>query len=274
MSIYYSGIWTVKAGGIVEINRRALFITCLAATAKFRMSIDGQPQSDFEKGLTYTADAEFNQVKIENVTNEPLQVEFGFGRGGVSDNRLVNGGNGFSVQVSNQPTVNIGGSPVLVTREKTVIRPILPDGAPVDSSHGYSFPHNTFFLPLASGVSGRTYFKVDANENRKTLFIQGVAVTSRTGTNPRDYRESPRIRIFQATDNTGLSFEKDHCQIVPHGPEIEPQNDPKRNTYDSELVALNTSADVLLQFDFINPNSSYDGVYDAVEFRLQEEVYV
>lgn len=79
---------TIQPGEQTTINRLASFVTCLAATGAFQVRIDGEPATDFEKGLTYTPPAGLQQVEIINTSGTALTVALGFGLGNIQDSRL------------------------------------------------------------------------------------------------------------------------------------------------------------------------------------------
>lgn len=80
--------FTIGIDGDVSIERSADFLVCLAATGAFKISIDENPLSEFEKGLTYRSPAGFKRVRIVNTSGATLTVKMGFGKGGIQDNRL------------------------------------------------------------------------------------------------------------------------------------------------------------------------------------------
>jgi hypothetical protein len=79
--------YTVPANDVVQINRFAQFLTCLEASAPFIIAIDGQPETSFQTGITYTPTDGFKEVVIINTTNTPLTVTVAFGKGDIKDNR-------------------------------------------------------------------------------------------------------------------------------------------------------------------------------------------
>lgn len=83
--------YTIPVGESVQIARYADFITCLDATAKFKISFDQQPETEFESGLTYNPDHAIKRVEIINTSGSDNTVKMGFGIGGIQDSRLTIG---------------------------------------------------------------------------------------------------------------------------------------------------------------------------------------
>lgn len=81
--------FTIPANGSVEAIRDADFITCLEASAAFKMSLDNAPRVDFEAGLTLTTVSGFKRIEMINPTGDALTVKVGFGKGDVKDARLT-----------------------------------------------------------------------------------------------------------------------------------------------------------------------------------------
>lgn len=86
---YKAETLVIAAGDSRTVQRVSNFITCLEATADFRIQIDNTPETDFQKGLTFNTDIEFNEVRFVNNGAEELTITIGFGRGGVRDGRLI-----------------------------------------------------------------------------------------------------------------------------------------------------------------------------------------
>lgn len=93
---YQANTWTVPAGGRLEVARSAEFLICLEATAPFKISFDNGTETNFEQGLSFRVRNEFHRVRIYNPNAQDISVRLGFGRGDVTDARLVVSG---SVQV-------------------------------------------------------------------------------------------------------------------------------------------------------------------------------
>lgn len=83
--------YTVPAGGSIQIARHADFVTCLDASAPFRITFDGQPATQFESGLTYNPEGHVQLVEIINDSASPNTIKMGFGKGGIQDSRLTIG---------------------------------------------------------------------------------------------------------------------------------------------------------------------------------------
>jgi hypothetical protein len=86
---YATRSYTVAPGSSVQVVRHSDFLTCLEASASFKVSFDNQPRTDFEAGITYRTEGGFTLVEIINESAEPLTVKLGFGRGNVTDARNV-----------------------------------------------------------------------------------------------------------------------------------------------------------------------------------------
>ncbi|MCE8508347.1 hypothetical protein KBY28_07770 [Ruegeria pomeroyi] len=79
----------MPANDMVVVHRQANFLTCLEASARFRIAFDDGPETDFQKGLTFRPGQNFSTVRIVNNSGADMTVELGFGSGQVDDNRLV-----------------------------------------------------------------------------------------------------------------------------------------------------------------------------------------
>jgi hypothetical protein len=86
---YATRSYTVPAGGSVQVARASDFLSCLEASHPFKVSFDNQPRTDFEAGLTYDTETGFQLVEVINTEAEELTVKLGFGRGNITDARLV-----------------------------------------------------------------------------------------------------------------------------------------------------------------------------------------
>jgi hypothetical protein len=88
-SQYKTDQWTIAPFGTVTVNRTGEFLTCLDATDTFRIRLSDAPETDFEKGITFTSDVPFHKVDLINPTDAPLVVTIAIGRGSVRDARFV-----------------------------------------------------------------------------------------------------------------------------------------------------------------------------------------
>lgn len=79
----------IPAGETVSVVRDAGFLTCLDATAPFKVAFDEGSENDFEAGLTYTPVEGFDRVAMRNPTAGPITVRLGFGKGAIADARVV-----------------------------------------------------------------------------------------------------------------------------------------------------------------------------------------
>jgi hypothetical protein len=85
---YATRDFTIPAGALVQVARASDFLVCLQASAPFRVSMDNQPASDFEAGLTLSPVGGFQLVAIENTGAATLTIRLGFGIGNVRDGRI------------------------------------------------------------------------------------------------------------------------------------------------------------------------------------------
>ena len=83
--------YAVPAGASIQIARHADFVTCLDASAPFRITFDGQPATEFESGLTYNPKGHVQLVEIINDSASTNTIKMGFGKGGIQDSRLTIG---------------------------------------------------------------------------------------------------------------------------------------------------------------------------------------
>lgn len=91
--------YTIGPGETVDIVRDAGFITCLDATAAFKIRFDDGSASDFEAGLTYRPTTGFERVSLLNHNDETIVVRLGFGKGDIADARVtISAGNTLSVR--------------------------------------------------------------------------------------------------------------------------------------------------------------------------------
>lgn len=86
---YQADTWTVPANGFLSVARSAEFLICLEATAPFKITFDNGAQTNFEQGLTYRVQDQFHQIRLYNPNNQDISVRLGFGRGDITDARLV-----------------------------------------------------------------------------------------------------------------------------------------------------------------------------------------
>lgn len=107
---YATREFEIPAGGSVSTFRQADFLTCLEATAPFRLSFDNAPRTDFQAGLTYRTAEGFQRVEIINEGATVLRVTLGFGKGDISDSRLTLGGTLSNAE--DMPDTATSGAPV------------------------------------------------------------------------------------------------------------------------------------------------------------------
>lgn len=96
---YQADTWTVPANGYLSVARTAEFLICLEATAPFKITFDNGAETNFEQGLTYRVQDQFSQIRLYNPHGQDISVRLGFGRGDITDARLVVSG---SVEVETE----------------------------------------------------------------------------------------------------------------------------------------------------------------------------
>ncbi|WP_321363542.1 hypothetical protein [uncultured Celeribacter sp.] len=123
---YQESTWTLAPGQSHNVPRRSDFLSCLEATKPFKVQIGEAPETGFQKGLTYTSEADFDSVRIINPTDETIIVTLGFGRGGVRDGRFAALG-------------------AIETREKLQMRPF-DIGGVISGADGIEYINNMAFI--------------------------------------------------------------------------------------------------------------------------------
>ena len=88
---YKTYTYTVPAGGSVQIERTANFVSCLDAQAPFHVTFDMQPETEFEAGLTFFPVETVSRVEIINKGGTENRVTLAFGKGRIEDARLTIG---------------------------------------------------------------------------------------------------------------------------------------------------------------------------------------
>lgn len=86
---YQERTFTIPAGDAIEWNRYGDAFGCLDATGEFFVKFDGQPRTQFRKGLTFEAPEKFSQVRIENRSTNEIRVEVFAAQGKLRDARLT-----------------------------------------------------------------------------------------------------------------------------------------------------------------------------------------
>lgn len=79
----------VPAGEFVKIHTPGDFVTCLSASAPFKLSFDSGPKNDFETGLTVRPYVTFREVTVHNLTGADVAIRLGIGRGDFVDSRFI-----------------------------------------------------------------------------------------------------------------------------------------------------------------------------------------
>lgn len=98
---YREYTYTIPASGAVDLNSQGSAFGCLDASGLFYVLFDGQPRTQFQKGLSfelpkekdeYTGDLvqqKFNQIRIENRGETEIEVTVFVGDGHLRDARLT-----------------------------------------------------------------------------------------------------------------------------------------------------------------------------------------
>ena len=81
--------YVIPAGGAVGVQRDTSQVTCLEASAPFRVKFDNGPASDFEAGLTYRPPEGFELFEMINPGAEPITVKIALGKGDIRDARMT-----------------------------------------------------------------------------------------------------------------------------------------------------------------------------------------
>lgn len=63
---YQQQTFTIPAGSAVDWNRFGSSFGCMDATGPFFVKFDGQPRTQFAKGLSFEAPDTFSQIRLEN----------------------------------------------------------------------------------------------------------------------------------------------------------------------------------------------------------------
>lgn len=120
--------YTVPPGGTVDVARVASFIACLRSSHTFKLALNDQAESDFEAGLRFSQESEFQRIQIRNPsTTEPLDVQISVGKGDVRDSRFTIGEK-INVEVKNAEL------PVRVQNPELSVRVVNPPSPTVNVS--------------------------------------------------------------------------------------------------------------------------------------------
>lgn len=96
---YAALTYRIAAGATVGVEKQSGFITCLNASAAFKIKFDDGSFSDFEAGLSYAPLTGFSRVDLYNPTGEEILVRLGFGKGSINDARVtISSGQDLSVR--------------------------------------------------------------------------------------------------------------------------------------------------------------------------------
>lgn len=102
--------YTIGGNSEVSIVRNANFVTCLAATGAFKISLDGGPLEHFEAGIGFKSFEGFNSLRLVNESGSAIVVQLAMGKGDIQDNRVVISGEINTAQA--MPDVFTSGSPI------------------------------------------------------------------------------------------------------------------------------------------------------------------
>jgi len=101
--------YIVPANGSAALFREAEFLTCLEATAPFRVKIDNGPEFDMESGLSMTFPAAFTRVELIDTSGANNTIKVAVGKGNVRDGRFNLSG---SVNVSTPAPIDVSAAPI------------------------------------------------------------------------------------------------------------------------------------------------------------------
>ena len=85
---YTSFTRTVLPGESEPVHRQGNFVIALESELPFRVGVDHQPLSDFERGLSFNTPVTFDVIWLHNPTSSPLTIKVGIGKGSIRDSRL------------------------------------------------------------------------------------------------------------------------------------------------------------------------------------------
>jgi hypothetical protein len=158
--MYAADEWKIPAGGYVQVNRTADFLSCLEADAAFRIQIGDAPETDFEKGLTFSAPDDFHKIRIINEGGEDISVKMAFGRGGIRDGRFTS-------------------LAAVETREKLILRPYNAGG--LRTTGGVTVVNNYTY------VLDEPVLLADADPMRQSIYL-------------RNGHETTVVEVFSASE--------------------------------------------------------------------------
>jgi hypothetical protein len=162
---YKALAYTIGAGETLGVEKQSGFITCLEASAAFKIKFDDGSFSDFEAGLTYSPLNGFNRVDIRNPTENAISVTLAFGTGEINDARVtISAGTDLNVKERVPDVFSTGAAITCVKgtttlaaaynpnrKELFIVSPTDADG-PIYIGGTISTPQQSG-LPLAAGQS-------------------------------------------------------------------------------------------------------------------------
>ncbi|HEV8035821.1 hypothetical protein [Yoonia sp.] len=162
----------IPAGQFVQVHAPGDFVSCLSASAAFKLSFDSGPQNDFENGLTVRPKVAFRMLTVHNPSGAAVSVRIGIGRGDFADNRFI-------------PAEAIG------------VKPVAPDtlttGAPVSIGAGAT-------VALAGSDTTRVEIAIRNLSTADRIWVQTPSETGAQGW-PLDAKEGV---ILTTTDAVSI----------------------------------------------------------------------
>lgn len=120
--------YTLEPKEVLTVTRTASFVSCLASSFPFKMSMNDGAENDFEAGITFSQVDDFSRLQIHNPSStEELVVALALGRGEITDSRLTLGGE-IKVDVQNDEL------PVRVLNNELRVRVVNPTSSNVSVS--------------------------------------------------------------------------------------------------------------------------------------------
>lgn len=119
---YAALTYTIAAGATIGVEKQSGFITCLNASAAFKIKFDDGSFSDFEAGLSYTPLNGFSRVDLYNPSGEEIEVRLGFGKGQINDARVtISAGQDLNVRAKVPDVLTTGAAVSAVNAAATLL---------------------------------------------------------------------------------------------------------------------------------------------------------
>ncbi len=206
--------YTLEPKEVLPVTRTASFVSCLASSFPFKLSMNDGADNDFEAGITFSQDEDFSRLQIHNPSStEELVVAIALGRGEITDSRLTLGGQ-VKVDVQNDEL------PVRVLNSELQVRVVNPPSQAVSVSGTADVELKNTVLPrervpeVLDGkpkqtvAAGQTRIILAANAKRrevilvnsglKTVFIMGTSITTAGHGVPLDPGQSLTLKTTAA----------------------------------------------------------------------------